>query len=87
MIFKHSTRCVISSMVKDRFERSSGKIAHLNRTYLLDLISHRDVSNCIEDISNVPHESPQVIIFHNGNVVYSASHNSISVDGILESLS
>lgn len=74
-VFKHSTRCSVSSMVKNRLERDwSDKDIPV---YYLDLIAHRNVSNLIADVSGVRHESPQLIVFNNGAAVYDASHTGI----------
>jgi len=86
-LFKHSTRCSISSMAKDRLERSwdfaegSGPLM-----YYLDLISYRQVSNEIAERLNVHHESPQLILVKNGGAVYDASHNDITVTELKEAL-
>ncbi len=80
LIFKHSTRCGISTMAKSRLERE-WNLDQLDPWYL-DLLNHRPISNMIESQFNVRHESPQVILFNNGEVVYHASHSEISVDEI-----
>ncbi len=78
-IFKHSTRCSISSTVKSRLERSWDFTDDFPIFYL-DLIRHRDVSNEIESLLSVQHESPQLIILKKGEVVYQNSHLSISAE-------
>lgn len=77
LIFKHSTRCSISSMAKSRLERE-WNLENVQPWYL-DLIAYRSISNAIADKLNVTHESPQAILLVNGNVTYHSSHNSISV--------
>ena len=58
VIFKHSTRCSISSMAKGRLERS---IAPGNADfYFLDLITYRSISNQVSSEFDVSHESPQI---------------------------
>jgi bacillithiol system protein YtxJ len=82
IIFKHSTRCSISSMVLSRFEREWKKEtkAHL---FYLDLIQFRQLSNEIANQLIVEHQSPQAILLLNGLVCYSESHNGISANEIL----
>ena len=46
--------------------------------YFLTIQSHRDVSNAIEDKFGVRHESPQLLIVKNGEVVFHTSHGAIS---------
>lgn len=82
VIFKHSTRCSISSMALQRLNRSEcPKEADF---YLLDLIQHRAISNAIAEQYDVYHESPQVLVIRNGECIYDESHNGISMDDILE---
>jgi len=82
LIFKHSTRCSTSALVKSRLERSAqpGDIDF----YYLDLINYRPVSNKIADSFSVHHQSPQILIIRNGECVYDESHLGISMDEILE---
>jgi bacillithiol system protein YtxJ len=82
IIFKHSTRCSISSMAKSRLERESA-FPDVD-FYYLDLIKYRNLSAKIAEDFNVYHESPQVLIIKNGNCIYDESHNGISMDEIFE---
>jgi bacillithiol system protein YtxJ len=82
LIFKHSTRCSISSMVKNRLERSGTPPAI--SFHFLDLISNRNLSNQVAADFFVEHESPQVLLIRNGECVYDESHNGISMDEIIE---
>ena len=81
ILFKHSTRCSISSMALSRFEREwdTNENVHL---YYLDLITFRQLSNEISEVLNVEHQSPQLILLNHGKVIYSDSHNGINVQGI-----
>jgi bacillithiol system protein YtxJ len=84
VIFKHSTRCSISSMAKGRLERG---VAPKNADfYVLDLISYRSISNKISAEFNVYHESPQILIIKNGECTYDESHGSITMDEIEENV-
>ena len=81
VIFKHSTRCSISSMAKARLERA---VAPEGLTfYYLDLIAYRALSNKIADSYQVPHESPQVLVIRNGECIYDESHSGILMDEII----
>jgi len=81
IIFKHSTRCSISTMAKGRLERSEAPAGVA--FYYLDLIRYRSVSNAIADLFGVPHESPQVLLIRNEACTYNESHNGISMDEII----
>lgn len=84
LIFKHSTRCSVSSMSLDRLMRN-WKTADEDKVvpYFLDLIANRSLSNQIEEEFNIPHESPQVILIKNGQSVYDTSHYGISYPEIM----
>ena len=80
LIFKHSTRCSISSMAKNRLDKSSRPEGM--DFYFLDLIKHRNISNKISREFNVYHESPQVLVIKNGESVYDQSHSGIDMEEI-----
>jgi bacillithiol system protein YtxJ len=83
-IYKHSTRCSISSMAMNRLERSWTEEGNKVKAYYLDLIRYRDISNAVAEKFGVYHESPQIIIIKNGATVHNDSHMSISFDDILK---
>ena len=87
LIFKHSTRCSISRAALDRLERNwkSENVAPL-KTYYLDLLSHRNVSNQVAEYFGVEHESPQVLIVKDGKPMHVRSHLSIAFDEISQAL-
>jgi len=84
-ILKHSTRCGVSKMVLRMFE-SDYDIDENEpvELYFLDLISHREISNEIANRFKVHHESPQLIVLKNREVVHHSSHQSISADKLKE---
>ena len=82
VIFKHSTRCSISSMALNRLESSTAPAGV--DFYLLDLLQHRDISAAIAEKFKVHHESPQALVIINGECTYDESHMGISMDEIAE---
>jgi bacillithiol system protein YtxJ len=84
VIFKHSTRCGISRMAKRQFESEFDYDDADVKLYYLDLITYRNISNKIAEMFGVFHESPQLIILKDGNVVHHASHSAISAESIQE---
>lgn len=82
-IFKHSTTCGISRMALKRFENEYAEASNV-KLYFLDLRKHRDVSNAVANELNVRHESPQLIVLQNKEVVHHASHQDIDADKILK---
>lgn len=84
VIFKHSTRCSISSMAKSRLERDTAPAG--TPFYYLDLIQYRAVSGRVAEDFSVHHESPQILIIKNGECTYDESHNGITMHDIIEQL-
>ena len=80
VIFKHSTRCSISSVAKGRLERS--KVPPGADFYYLDLINYRNTSNKVAQVFKIHHESPQVLVIKNGECVYDESHMGINMGEI-----
>lgn len=76
LIFKHSTRCGISSMVLKQFEQ---KFQPEENTvlYFLDLLKHREISNAIALRFGVTHQSPQLLVIEKGACTRNASHYGI----------
>ncbi len=84
-ILKHSTRCGVSKMVLRMFEADYDlDESKPLKLYFLDLINHRDISNEIADRFSVRHESPQLIILQNREVVHHSSHQEISANKLAE---
>ena len=80
VIFKHSNACGISS----------GAYAHMSQVeWIVGIVTiqeARDVSDEIERRLGVTHESPQVLIVHNGSVVWSASHGQVRAEVVAAAL-
>ncbi|NNC49130.1 MAG: bacillithiol system redox-active protein YtxJ [Flaviramulus sp.] len=78
VLFKHSTRCGISSMVMRQFVEAYQLTEKDIDLYYLDLLNYREISNEIANKFQVLHESPQLIVIKNGVVVAHASHGAIN---------
>ena len=76
IIFKHSLTCPISSAAYERMEEFDGEIA------LVEVQRARPLSREIESRLSVAHESPQVIVLSNGQVVWNASHFRITAEAV-----
>lgn len=85
VIFKHSTRCSISKVTLDRLERSWNDSEVGNaKAYMLDLLSYRQVSDHIVNTFGIQHESPQIMVLRNGQVIYDDSHFQIDYHKVKE---
>jgi len=86
LLFKHSTRCSISSMALNRLERNWKFSTDNLPVYMLDLLNYRPLSAKIADLFNVKHESPQILIIKSGKCIHTASHSDITVTDIESAL-
>jgi len=78
LIFKHSTRCGISSMVIKQFEKLFTEEHQNLKVYYLDLLNYRNISDEVGYTFQVMHQSPQLIAVKNGVSVENASHYDIT---------
>lgn len=81
-IFKHSTRCGISRMVKKQFEKLLLPNKNNIKVYYLDLLKYRNVSDAVSEVFQVRHQSPQLLIIRNEVAVKQASHYDITTISI-----
>lgn len=80
VIFKHSTRCGISSMVLRQFRKAYRFEASQIQPYFLDLLSYRSVSDEVAVRFQTIHQSPQMLVIHNGQTVLAASHYDVQAE-------
>lgn len=83
-IFKHSTRCSISRMSWNQFQKYYNISNDKMELYHLDLLEYRFISNEIAEQFQVPHQSPQIIVIKDGVAVYHTSHESIDAKDLEE---
>ena len=79
VVFKHSNTCGISSAAYREMEK-------LDDVNLLEIQSARELSNEVESITGVEHESPQVIVLKNGKAVWNASHYGVKAVAVAEAV-
>jgi bacillithiol system protein YtxJ len=84
VLFKHSTRCIISKTALREFERNYNFPHEKMEWFLLDLLNYREISNKIAERYGVFHQSPQIIVLQNGKAVFDASHENISASDLEE---
>lgn len=77
-ILKHSFRCALSSMAKNRIEKSED--ARL-QYHLIDVVQNREVSNLLSDLFSVRHESPQAFLVMETRLIEVKSHLAIKPHG------
>ena len=79
VIFKHSTRCIVSRTALKQFENEFDLDDKVD-AYFLDLLEHRDISNEIASRFGVYHQSPQLLLIVGGKSVYDVSHSAIDAE-------
>ena len=84
IIFKHSPRCGISSMILRRIEQSDYFKSSKDSFWILDVLSSRNISTQIANDVNVRHVSPQVLLIVDGKLLHHSSHSNIDADLILK---
>ncbi len=84
VLFKHSTRCGVSSIALKRMEKA-GIIPDAD-FYFIDLLKCRKVSDKIAETFNVYHESPQVLLIKDGKCIYDESHLGITMQELAEQI-
>jgi bacillithiol system protein YtxJ len=82
IIFKDSTTCGISAHAKERLKDGYSLIAEKADFHYLDLLAFRPVSNLIAQALTVTHQSPQIIVLKDKQVVYTSSHHAINTASI-----
>ena len=86
LILKHSTRCSVSLMAKNGLDRSWDIEDDKIKTYYLDLLKFRPISNQIAEDFGVHHQSPQVLLIKDGVCDYTATHSAIDARAIKQEL-
>lgn len=86
LIYKHSIRCGLSSVVCSRLERAWKEDPLPIEPFFLDLVTDRSVSNAVSDLFQVVHESPQILLVVDGHSVFNVSHLGVSHQAIKEAI-
>lgn len=81
-VFKHSTRCFVSKLVKHRLEADWDLDETTYPVFLVDVIKDRPASQEIANLWHVQHESPQILYLKNGVCMGNASHNEVSIQTV-----
>ncbi|MCY4159357.1 MAG: bacillithiol system redox-active protein YtxJ [Bacteroidetes bacterium] len=78
VIFKHSSTCDLSANAKDEMLKVNLPV------FELVVQTARPLSNHIESHFGIRHESPQVILIHQGKPFFNASHRAVTAKNIQE---
>ncbi|GLB58540.1 bacillithiol system redox-active protein YtxJ [Cytobacillus sp. NCCP-133] len=85
LLLKHSSTCPVSGAAYGEYESFVNEHKEVNATYLV-VQEDRPLSNHIAETFHIKHESPQVILFNNGDIAWHASHWNITYDSLKQAL-
>jgi len=86
-LLKNSTQCPISATAKQEFETFVVKHEDKNLIFCrVDVIEYREVSNRIEELLKVKHESPQLLVIKNSKLLFHTSHDDVTMERLEEQL-
>lgn len=87
IIYKHSPRCMTSLMAYRQLKSEVSAATGIEMPiYIVDVIQNRKESMAIANTFRVEHESPQILVVKNGECIYDASHEDVSLREPLASL-
>ena len=87
-VFKHSPICPISAAAQVRFQdwmKGAGKDANVRYAHI-DVIEERPLARGLVAELGIKHESPQVLLFSKGEVVWHASHGAITGESLSDQI-
>ena len=82
-IFKHSTRCSISSFADAEVQTFVSEYPEVP-VYQVLVVESRDTSRAVADGLQVSHASPQVILVRGGKAVWDTSHSGVTADALAQ---
>lgn len=82
VIYKHSPRCGTSYMALRSLESISSEVQNRADFFAVDVISQRPMSLLIAETFGIRHESPQLFIIIDGQVVWHGSHYQVQAEAV-----
>ena len=77
VLFKHDFACHISANAYRELASVPGEVP------LIDVARQKELADAVASRTGIEHESPQVIVLHNGRPVYAASHWDITAEEVV----
>lgn len=87
-VFKHSPICPVSASAQHRFhtwmksDEAASDVQHAH----IDVIAEKPLARGLVAELGIQHESPQLLLFHGGELVWHASHGGITGEALNEQL-
>ena len=86
ILFKHSTRCPVSSRALQEVLKFEVVLSDEYEIIGINVINDRLFSQFIAKETGIRHESPQIIISRNNNVLTSFTHHQITSEKLNQSV-
>jgi len=81
VVFKHSATCGVSARAHAEVEKFL--LEHPDRCiHKVEVLGARAVSDYIEEKTGIRHESPQLLVLRDGEVVWHGSHSRVTAEAI-----
>ncbi len=77
LLLKHSLTCPISGAAFEEYSQFVDEHPAVTTAYLA-VQEAKPLSEHVRDLTGIKHESPQAILFKNGEAVWNASHRRIT---------
>lgn len=84
VIYKHSRTCGICYISRSSLEKMTEETRHSIDLYMVDVIRDRPISKYIAEKVGVRHESPQMLIIKDGEVVWHGSHYKVKLANLVD---
>src|SRR5690625_3104055 len=86
LLFTHSTTCPISARAFEQYQKYLASADQNLDGYLVKVIEDRQVANQSAEETHVKHESPQLFLIRDKEVLWHTSHSKITVENIDEAI-
>ena len=87
IILKHSNQCGTSFFAKKNLESIEKSEYQGVGFYMIDVIRQRSLSQYLSEKVEVRHQSPQLLILRNAEVIWYGSHNQVTANNLVKNLS
>ena len=85
MVFKHSTRCSISTFAQREFmEYAAGAVGRGVHCVMVLVVEDRPVSLELAEVLDVRHQSPQAILVKDRRALWHDSHEGVNASALEE---
>jgi|AntRauTorckE6833_2_1112554.scaffolds.fasta_scaffold03457_5 bacillithiol system protein YtxJ len=86
IIYKHSYSCGVSLFAKSSLDSGLESIVEEADLHLIDVVAQRQLSKEVAEKTGIRHESPQLIVMHQGHPYWHTSHGGVRKSSLNETL-